>query len=302
MWAFAANLAVVMSQVFAQKVLKMLFAEYKELVQGFATYALNPSLGMGVHFGTPGTDSHYLYTLWFERRIEVRTELAVEITDQVRGFEGLLRGVLTEVFGLLGNPGLGRIGGEAGDVNAPTADMEKEEHEAINEAAHGEDFLCEEIAAPQGGSVAQNELGPSALAALGAGSTPSARRILRTVDRQMTARPSFIQKEGARMCAPTTDQVMRGLAETQQRVVYRYTSDGLRIDEDESVWKESTDSENGGGLATSADARTGPFSSRCQWDSAELETDEARGVHSGSLLRSNDRPLDQWRSLGVREW
>jgi RHS repeat-associated protein len=93
------------------------------------------------------------------------------------------------------------------------------------------------------------------------------------------------------MCAPITGEGMSGLAETEQSVVYRYTSDGLRIDEDENVWKESTDLEDVGGLAASGDARTDAFSGRWQWDSAELETDEALAYNR---IRCYDPSIGRW--------
>jgi len=169
MWAFTAQVAVVMSQVFAQKVAKVFFTKDDKMVQRFTTYALDPALGMGVHLWSAWSDGYDLDAFGFEDAIEVRTELAVEIADQVRGFKGLLRGVLTEVIGLLGDPGLSRIGGKPGDVNAPAADMEKEKYKTIDETAPGEDLLGEEIAAPQRGGMALDELVPSALSALGRG-------------------------------------------------------------------------------------------------------------------------------------
>ncbi|HWY88233.1 MAG TPA: RHS repeat-associated core domain-containing protein [Gemmataceae bacterium] len=81
------------------------------------------------------------------------------------------------------------------------------------------------------------------------------------------------------------------MPKTEQSVVYRYTSDGLRIEEDESVWKESTGSKDGDGLAVSADARTDAFSGRWQWDSAELERDEALAYNR---VRCFDPTIGRW--------
>jgi len=93
------------------------------------------------------------------------------------------------------------------------------------------------------------------------------------------------------MCAPITDQVMSGLPKTEQSVVYRYTSGGLRIDEDENVSKESTDSGDGGGLAVSKDRRTQGFSGHWRWNSVELETDEALAYIQ---VRSFDPTIGRW--------
>jgi RHS repeat-associated protein len=93
------------------------------------------------------------------------------------------------------------------------------------------------------------------------------------------------------MCAPITDQVMSGLPKTERSVVYRYMSDGLRIDEDERVSKESGDSEAGGGSALSGDGRPEGFSGRWQWDSAEIETDEALAYIQ---VRCFDPTIGRW--------
>jgi len=147
----------------------MFLAKDKEVVQGFPAYTLDPAFGVGIHFGAARADTHDLHSLGLQRGVELGAEFAVEVADQVRRFEGLVGEVLTEVFGPFCDPGLGRVGSEPGDVNATGADMEKEEDKTIDEAAHGEDLLGEEIAAPQGGGVTLDELGPSALAALGSG-------------------------------------------------------------------------------------------------------------------------------------
>jgi len=167
MGALTAKLTVVMSKILAEQEAEMALSENDKVVQDFAAYTFDPSFSVGVHFWPARPDTHDLDVLHLERGVEIGAELAVEIADQVGAFEGLLGGMLAEAFGLFGDPSMGRIGGEPGYVDATGPDVEKEKHEAIDKAGHGEDLLGEEVAAPKGGGVALDELGPGALAALG---------------------------------------------------------------------------------------------------------------------------------------
>src|SRR5947207_1053480 len=115
---------------------------------------------MCVHQGTPGSDAPDVYALGLEDRIEVRAEFTVEIANHVRSGEGLFRGVPAKVLGPFGRPGLRGVRRDASHVDLAAADVQKEEHEAILEAAGGENFLREKIAPPERSGVALDELSP----------------------------------------------------------------------------------------------------------------------------------------------
>ena len=63
-----------------------------------------------------------------EDGVEVAGELAVAVADQEAKRPGLLLERPGELARLLGDPGAGRIGGAAGEMNAAAAELDDEEH------------------------------------------------------------------------------------------------------------------------------------------------------------------------------
>jgi hypothetical protein len=191
---------IVMVGEFRDEVAEVPFTEDDEVMHALLTDGADPTLGVAIHQWTARADFHDFDVLRRKGGVEFGAELAIEIANQVSRFDRLLCGMPTEVLALLGDPGLGWVGGHAGDINATALDVDEKEHEAIDGAAHGDDLLREEVAGPKGRGLAFDKIVPGALAALWRGFEPSALRMLRTVSRQMLANPSLSSSPRMPLC------------------------------------------------------------------------------------------------------
>jgi hypothetical protein len=120
-------MAVVVPDVAVEDAKEGAAAGDQEMVQAFPAHGANPALGNGV--GVRGLD-RCADDLGADRAPEVIEgpgELAVAVADQEPDGGGLLIKRGGQVAGLLGDPGAGGVGGDAGEMHTPGVQLDEEQ-------------------------------------------------------------------------------------------------------------------------------------------------------------------------------
>jgi hypothetical protein len=121
-------MAVVVLDVEVQDANKLPAAGDQEMVQALLAHGANPALGDGVGVRSLDRCQDDLGTHRMPDIVEGPGELAVSVADQEPDDSGLLIEHGDEVAGLLGDPGAGGVGGDAGEVDAPVVQLDEEQH------------------------------------------------------------------------------------------------------------------------------------------------------------------------------
>ncbi|WP_202970614.1 hypothetical protein [Saccharothrix sp. ALI-22-I] len=155
------------------------FSRDQDVVEEFASDGADESFAVGVHARGLQRAGDHTEVVGLKDGVECLAVLAVAVAEQEA--QRLHPGVEVggEVSGLLGCPGLGRVGGDVGDVQAPGAVFEERQCvEAFSE--NGVD-VEKSVAMMLVDWAVRNsrQVGP---ARRGAGSMPAACRICRTVE------------------------------------------------------------------------------------------------------------------------
>ena len=133
----------------------------EQVVEALRARRADPALGVGVRVRRAVGRAHDLDPLGREHRVEGRRELGVAIVDEEAGRRARLLQRPGEVARLLGDPGGGRVGGAAGEMDPPGADLEEEQDvQGLEE----ERLDGEEVAGQHGIAVPGEELPPGAAA------------------------------------------------------------------------------------------------------------------------------------------
>ena len=114
-----------------------------------------------------------------EDGVERGGELAVPVADQEPELVGAVAEVLEQVAGLLGDPGLGGVGGDPGEVHVAAV---VHDHDEDVEAAQEHGVDVGEIDREDRVGLRGEELSPVGPARRGAGSRPASWRTFQTVE------------------------------------------------------------------------------------------------------------------------
>ena len=93
----------------------------EEVVQAFAAERADPAFRDGVRSGCPCRGAEDADVGTGEHRVEGCGELAAAVADQEPKLVGPVAELHQQVAGLLGDPGLGGMGGDPGEVHAAAA-------------------------------------------------------------------------------------------------------------------------------------------------------------------------------------
>ena len=118
---------VVVRDVVGQDAAQVRLVDDEEVVEALRAHRADPALGVGVRRRRAVGRAHDLDPLGREHRVEGRRELGVAIVDEEAGRRARLLQRPGEVARLLRDPGGGRVGGAAGEVDAARADLEEEQ-------------------------------------------------------------------------------------------------------------------------------------------------------------------------------
>src|SRR3990172_7020636 len=140
---------MVVADVFLDQVAQVFLAQHNEVVEHFGLNTLAPPFGIGILVRSPDRGLHELHALGFENRPELLDELCVPITDKISGLLRLIAEEHAEIPGLLGHPTPIGVCGDPGDVDPPSAGLDEEEHEILDQATQRPDLLREEVAGPE---------------------------------------------------------------------------------------------------------------------------------------------------------
>ena len=187
---------VVVRDVLGQDAAQVRLVDDEQVVEALRARRADPALGVGVRGRRAVGRAHDLDPLGREDRVEGRRELGVAIVDEEAGRRARLLQRPGEVARLLRDPGGGRVGGAAGEVDAARADLEEEQDVQRLE----EERLDGEEVAGQHGSRCRARKCRQVLARrprCGAGGTRCRWRTARTVERP-TAWPSLASSPWSR--------------------------------------------------------------------------------------------------------
>jgi hypothetical protein len=160
------TMAVVVPDVAVEDAKEVQAAGDQEMVQAFPAHGANPPLGDGV--GVRGLDrrANDDGTDRAPEVIEGPGELAVAVAEQ-EPEAGLLIKRAKEIPGLLGDPGAGGVGGDAGEMHTPGVQLDEEQHiQPVQEhGVHGEEVTGQDAGGlpaqerpPGGGSRSRRRL------------------------------------------------------------------------------------------------------------------------------------------------
>jgi hypothetical protein len=118
--------AVVVLDVLVEDTLEMVSPCDQQPIETLLAHAADETLGVGVRLWRPDRCADDADPLAAEHIVEGGAELAVAVVDEEsRSLEQVGE---AEVAGLLGDPAAGRVRRAAGEVDAPTAHLEKEQN------------------------------------------------------------------------------------------------------------------------------------------------------------------------------
>src|SRR5262249_24655893 len=139
-------------------VLEVALAEDQEPVKTLAADASDPALGMRSSLRRPHWRLHHPDARGAEDLVEVAGELAVAVTDEEPRPDALGVELHEQVARLLVHPAAVRVGGDAGEADAPGPELNEEQHvEALQE----ERVDGEEVALQDGRRLLAQELRPT---------------------------------------------------------------------------------------------------------------------------------------------
>jgi len=121
-------MAVVVLDVEVQDVKKLPPPGDQEMVQALLAHGANPALGDGVGVRRLDRRQDDLGAEPVPDIVESPGELAVSVADQEPDDSGLLSKRDGLVAGLLGDPGAGGVGGDAGEMHTPVVQLDEEQH------------------------------------------------------------------------------------------------------------------------------------------------------------------------------
>jgi len=118
----------------------------QEMVQALPAHGANPALGDGVGVRSLDRRANDLRTDRAPEVIEGPGALAVTVAEQEPDDGGLFIERDEEVAGLLGDPGTGGVGGDAGEMHTPVVKLDEEQHvQPLQEdGVHGEEIAGED--------------------------------------------------------------------------------------------------------------------------------------------------------------
>lgn len=162
------------------------------MLQALVPHRADPAFGEGVELRRAVGKALDTDLLLGEGLVEGPSELAVAVPKQDgRRFCHFIRRRGDEALGLFEHPLLIGLGGGPADDHTPALDVDKYQREVRQEPLPAPRLGREEIAGPQGAGVLLQELVPGWLAALGAGSIPCSRRMVRIVGLKIEWTPSL---------------------------------------------------------------------------------------------------------------
>jgi hypothetical protein len=122
------TMPVVVRDVDPQDLLQMRAPNDQEPVQTLGAHRAHPAFGVGVRLGRLHRRQHDISALRAEHVVEAAAELRVPIAQQKAHLTPSLLQPGQQVAGLLGGPGASWVGGHAGQVAPPGADLDEEQH------------------------------------------------------------------------------------------------------------------------------------------------------------------------------
>jgi hypothetical protein len=154
--AVVVSRVVVVSRLGAKHVLEMSAADDQQPVETLGADGADEALGVGVCLWRTDRRMDHVDTFAAEDLVEGCTELAVPVMDQeARPLEDAGE---AEVAGLLRNPGAGRVGRAAGDMDTTASELDEEEDVV---AAQGERLDVEEVTRQDACCLLAQELSPA---------------------------------------------------------------------------------------------------------------------------------------------
>jgi hypothetical protein len=169
---------VVVLTVDAEHPLKVATAEDEDAVEAVGAEGAYPAFGVGVGVRRLDRRADDLSAEPVPHVVKGSGELAVPVVDQEPDDGGLFIERDEEVAGLLGDPGTGGVGGDAGEMHTPVVKLDEEQNvQPLQEdGVHGE-----EIAGEDAGRRRNDRHVVDVAARRGAGWRPLARRTLAMV-------------------------------------------------------------------------------------------------------------------------
>jgi hypothetical protein len=122
----ASNVVIAVGEL-AQHPLQMGIIEDEKMIEAFLSGGTDPSFGVRICIGSLKGCGENMEALADEDSIESIRELAIVVADQEPQGMGFVE-VPQDLSGLLCNPGLGGVGGDASQVDATSSDLDEEEH------------------------------------------------------------------------------------------------------------------------------------------------------------------------------
>src|SRR5215216_561737 len=139
-------MAVVVLDVEVQDVKKLPPPGDQEVVQALPAHGANPALGDGIGVRRLNRCEDDLGADRAPNVVEGSGELAVSVVDQEPDGRGIVFEGGEEVTGLLGDPGTGGVGSDAGEMHTPVVKLDEEQHvQPLQEyGVHGEEVAGED--------------------------------------------------------------------------------------------------------------------------------------------------------------
>jgi len=158
---------MIIINVFADQVTKVVLAKDEKEREALFLDRLDPTFGDGVHVGPPGPDTYWFYVLALKNLSPRLGKLRIGIMNDIARKDVQIIEKEDQVARLLLHPEFVGIGCHARDMDLSCADLDEEENVVVDPTTKRQNFLRKEIARPKRLPMAADEFRPRAVARRG---------------------------------------------------------------------------------------------------------------------------------------